>query len=397
MNCRQWFYVHLVVCFLLMSSVQLSTCLAQPAGFKKLEIGSVAPDFKLPGVDDKDYQLSDFDDAKVLMVVFTCNHCPTAQAYEKRINQMYSDYCDKGVALVAISPNDALAVRQDELGYSDLGDTLEDMKIRAKDAGFKFPYLYDGETQATSLQFGVLATPHIFVFDESRKLRYKGRIDDSEVGEVKSHDARNAIDALLAGKPVPVETTRVFGCSTKWSTKRDSAKKSLEKWDDEPVELNLLSEGELPKLAKNETKKYRLVTVWATWCTECVAELQEFVTINRMYRKRNFETITISADFADARESALKTLKQNKVACTNYLFDSEDRDKLFDGLDPEWEGALPYTVLIAPGGKIVYRQHGPIDPQKLKRELADRLGRTYAVERVEEKKAKRAKQAEKAK
>ena len=394
MNFRQRFALRLVALLMLMFDWQLGTCVAQPSGFQKLEIGALAPDFKLPGVDDKDYQLNDFGDAKVLMVVFTCNHCPTAQAYEKRMNQMYTDYSNQGVAVVAISPNDALAVRLDELGYSDLGDSLDDMKIRAKDAGFKFPYLYDGETQATSLQFGVLATPHVFIFDESRKLRYKGRIDDSEVGEVQSHDARNAIDALLAGKPVPVETTRVFGCSTKWSDKRDSAKKAREKWDQEPVELSLLSEDELPKLARNETEKYRLVTVWATWCTECVAELTEFVTINRMYRKRDFETITISADFTDARDAALETLKESKVACTNYLFDSDDRDKLFDGLDPKWEGALPYTVLIAPGGEIVYRQHGPINPQELKRELANRLGRTYAVEKVEEKKAKRAKQAE---
>ena len=110
------------------------------------------------------------------------------------------------------------------------------MKIRAKEKAITYPYLYDGETQKVSLAYGVLATPHVFVFDRDRKLRYDGRIDDAEVKEPKSHDARNAIEALLAGKPVPVEKTRVFGCSTKWSDKREDARKSLEKWDAEPVD-----------------------------------------------------------------------------------------------------------------------------------------------------------------
>jgi thiol-disulfide isomerase/thioredoxin len=200
---------------------------ADPAGFKTLAIGDAAPDFNLPGVDDKQYSLKDFADAKLLLVVFTCNHCPTAQAYDDRIVQLQADYKDKGVALVAIPPNDPLAVRLDELGYTEVGDSFEDMKLRAKDRKFAFPYLYDGETQKTSLAYGVLATPQVYLFDENRKLRYVGRIDDSDIKTVASHDTRNALDALLAGKPVAVEKTRTFGCSTKWSDKREDARKSL--------------------------------------------------------------------------------------------------------------------------------------------------------------------------
>ena len=195
------------------------TALAEPPGFHTLAIGDSAPDFKLPGVDGRDYSLKDFADAKVLVVIFTCNHCPTAQAYEERIIKLATDYKDKGVAVVAISPNDPKAVRLDELGYTDLSDSFAEMKLRAKSRKFPFPYLYDGDTQKTALAYGVLATPHVFIFDQERKLRYVGRIDDAEVKTVKSHDARNALDALLAGKSVPVEKTRVFGCSTKWAEK----------------------------------------------------------------------------------------------------------------------------------------------------------------------------------
>ena len=140
-------------------------------------------------------------------------------------------------------------MRLDELGYSDLGDSLDDMKVRAKQAGFKFPYLYDGENQKVSLSYGAMATPHVFIFDEARKLRYHGRIDDSESGQaIESADAQNAIDAILAGKKVAVEKTRVFGCSTKWISKRQSAKDSIKRWSKEPVELTVASKEDILSL-----------------------------------------------------------------------------------------------------------------------------------------------------
>jgi len=317
------------------------------------------------------------------MVLFTCNHCPTAQAYEPRMNQLCADYKDKGVAVVAISPNDPKAVRLDELGYSDLGDTLEDMKVRAKNAGYEYPYLYDGETQKVSLSYGVLATPHVFIFDAERKLRYKGRIDDSEEGNPKSHDARNAIDALLADTPVPVETTKVFGCSTKWFTKRENAKQSLVKWSKEPVALTKIDIAELKAIAANDTEKLRVVNVWATWCGPCVEELPEFVTINRMYRGRKFEMVTISADAPKDQDAALKLLSKTNVSCRNVLFNSGNQDDLFETLDPEWEGGFPFTAVIAPGGKVVFRKQGQIDPDELKQVIADRVGRTFASDKVE--------------
>src|SRR6516164_11506594 len=350
---------------------------ADPPGLKTLPIGASAPDFKLPGVDGRDYALKDFADARLLLIVFTCNHCPTAQAYEARIAQLHADYKDRGVALVAISPNDPRAVRLDELGYTDLSDSFAEMKIRAKDKGFKFPYLYDGETQKTSLAYGALATPHVFLFDADRTLRYNGRIDDAEVKPVKSHDARNAIDALLEGRPVKVEKTRVFGCSTKWADKRAGAERALAKWDKEPVTLDRIDEAGVKKLAANETKKLRVINVWATSCGPCVAELPEFVTMNRMYRRRNFELITISLDDPKKTEQPLKVLKEQRVACQNYLYTGEDRDKFGDALDAKWPGPLPHTVVIAPGGKIIYRRTGPIDPQEVKKVIADYLGRTY--------------------
>jgi thiol-disulfide isomerase/thioredoxin len=348
-----------------------------------LKIGATAPDFSLPGVDPlthtgKTYTLADFADADILAIIFTCNHCPTAQAYEERIKQLAADYKEKGVAVVAISPNDAAAVRLDELGYTDLGDSLDDMKIRARDHKFNFPYLYDGETQATSQAYGPVATPHVFLFDRDRKLRFCGRIDDHEnPANTKTHDTRDALDAMLAGKPVPTPTTRTFGCSIKWSDKRQSAANAVANWDKETAELNAIDAAGLGELVANKTGKLRVINIWATHCGPCVTEFPELVTIHRMYRNRDFELVTVSADAPDNRDAALKFLNKQHASTANYIFDKDDPYALADALGVEWPGALPFTLVVKPGGEVVYSKMGPIDPLELRRAIVDELSRYY--------------------
>jgi thiol-disulfide isomerase/thioredoxin len=217
----------------------------------------------------------------------------------------------------------------------------------------------------------------VFIFDRERKLRYNGRIDDADVKPVKSHDARNALDALLAGRPVPVATTRVFGCSTKWSDKRADARRALARWDQEPVALEEIDDAGVAKLVKNDTKQLLVVNVWATWCGPCVAELPEFVTMNRMYRRRDFRLVTLCLDEPDKKEAALKVLREQKAALTNYLVRTKDRDRFAEALDKEWPGPIPYTLVIAPGGKVLYRKSNSIDPLEVKRAIVGYLGRTY--------------------
>jgi peroxiredoxin len=137
-----------------------------------LDIGQEAPAFTLEGIDEKIYTLESFAQAEVLTIVFTANHCPTAQAYEDRLIELSSAYEPEEMLLVAISSNYPGAVCLEELGYSDMGDSFKEMQIRAVDKGFTFPYLYDGLEQAAALAYGAQATPHVFVFDRDRKLRY---------------------------------------------------------------------------------------------------------------------------------------------------------------------------------------------------------------------------------
>jgi peroxiredoxin len=344
-----------------------------------LEIGRQAPDFNLPGVDGRYYRLSDFAGAKILVVVFTCNHCPTAQAYEDRIIKLTYDYKNKGVAVVAISPSDPLAVRLDELGYSDMSDTFEEMKIRAKDKGYNFPYLYDGKTQAIARAYGPVATPHLFIFDEQRKLRYTGRFDDSEKQpkQVKSNDAINAIEAILAGKKVPIEKTNAFGCSIKWANKRDSVKAAYVSWAREEVSLTKINAKEISEFVKNNTSKIRLINIWATWSEPSVKQIEQFVIMNRMYRRRDFELITISADSPSKEQAVLAALKRQQASCKNYLFAQDDIYQLMEAVNKDLLGGVPCTFLIEPGGKVIYRRLGLIEPLELKKAIVEYVGRYY--------------------
>jgi peroxiredoxin len=176
-----------------------------------LQLGQPAVDFSLPGVDGKTYSLASFKDAKILVVAFSCNHCPYVVGSEDRINRFYADYAPRGVAMVAINSNET---------EGHPGDSFDNMVQRAKDKAFKFTYVRD-DSQQVALGYGALRTPHFYVFDKDRKLRYTGRMDDNprNPGKETTHELRDAVDALLAGKQPQVPVTNPIGCNVKWKGK----------------------------------------------------------------------------------------------------------------------------------------------------------------------------------
>jgi len=173
-----------------------------------LELGQTAPDFDLPGVDGSNHSLASFADAKILIVVFSCNHCPFVIGSEDRMNELYADYAPQGVAMVAINSNETA-------GHPT--DSFDHMVERAKEKGFRFPYVRD-ESQQVALAYGALRTPHFYVFDAERRLRYTGRMDDNprQAGEETTRELRDALDALLIGDEPPVALTNPIGCNVKW-------------------------------------------------------------------------------------------------------------------------------------------------------------------------------------
>jgi peroxiredoxin len=339
-----------------------------------LKIGAQAPDFNLPGIDGKLHSLKEYGSSKVLAIVFTCDHCPVAQMYEQRIKKLAADFRERGVAVVAIMPNDPKAVHLSELGHTDVGDTLTEMKIRAEYRHFNFPYLSDGATQAVALKYGPTATPHVFIFDQQRKLRYQGRIDSNQREElVTKHEARDAIEALLAGRPVAVENTPAVGCSTKWAYKEAGAGQEISQTDQETVRVEMAGVDQMKQLRKNGTDKFVLVNFWATWCEPCVEEFPELQKMYRMYRKRPFEVVTVSINAPDEKKAVLAFLNEQHAPNRNYLFSVTDPAEAIAAFGTDWSGGVPYTVLLGPDGQVLYRNQGAINPLEVRRVILKNL------------------------
>ena len=365
---------------------------------KPLKIGSAAPGFNLPGIDGKQHTLADYAKADVLVVAFLSNHCPDSQASEGRVKKLVADMKGKSFALVAVNPNNPLGLRPDELGYSKYNDSFDEMKLHAKEQDFNFPFLYDGETQATAHAYGCLATPHLFIFDKDRKLRYQGRLDESRFADeasVKSPDARNAIDAIFGGNEVPVTETKVHGCSTKWLSKQDAVTKDDEKWEKGAVEVELIDAKGVAALRKNDTNKVRLFNVWATWCGPCVKEFPELVKTSRKFGLRSFEFISISLDDPKTTAEVKEFLEKKNAIVPDklkpslakegrkgnaYVFSESNSDALIAALDPEWEGPIPHTLVVAPGGKVIFRHNGQVDGEELRAKILEYMGRFYTPE-----------------
>ena len=375
----------------ILAGALLGTSISQAAPeVKTIAIGAQAPDFKLEGTDGKTYTLDSFKDSKYLVLSFTCNHCPDAIAARSKMSRFAADYKDKGVQVVAISSAAPEGVMIWENAFSKYDDDFESMKVVHEVEKLQHPYLYDGETQETSMAYGAVASPHVFILGPERKVIYQGHFDDGkrDPGPAKKNTVVDNIDLLLAGKPLTETKTRVFGCSTKWKWKTDLVEKDETRWQGFPVSVDALDAATAKQLAANPTKKYRLVNLWSTSCAPCVAEFPMLVNTYRRHALRPFELITISIDpkedaqkvesFIKEQHLPLARFTQKSVAnegrtTNNYHFQGEDLEKLAAAIDPEWQGPLPHSVLIAPGGEIVWRHTGEVEEQELRNTIIDAL------------------------
>jgi peroxiredoxin len=353
---------------------------------KVLEIGAPAPDFSLPGIDGKTHTLDSYADAKVLCLIFTCNHCPDSVGAAARKEQIHQDYKSKGVALVAVNPNNPGSLTPDELGYSPYNDSFEEMTPFAADYGWTFPYLYDGENQKLATACGAQSTPHVFIFDQDRKLRYTGRMDDGgrNSGPVEKSYIREALDAVLAGKEVAEPVTRSFGCSTKWLFKANNVAADQKNWEAKPVTVGDLDASLAEALRKNHSGNVRLINFWSTTCGPCVKEFPDLVDAYRRFQNRNMDFISISLDPGDKRPAVEKFLASRHAALSdrtrpslekegrttnNYHWTGGNPDTLAEAIDPEWSGALPHTLVINPAGEIIWRHTGEIDIVEVRRQI----------------------------
>jgi thiol-disulfide isomerase/thioredoxin len=195
---------------------------------------------------------------------------------------------------------------------------------------------------------------------------------------VKRSDARMALDALLAGKPVELAHTGVFGCSTKWKYKESTRVEALRKIEAQPITLDLLTPDKLKELRANANGKLLLINFWATSCGPCVAEFPDLQTTLRMYLTREFALVTVSVNATGERPEVVKFLEKQHATSRNLLFASPDTNALQAAFGAKWNTALPYTMLIAPDGKVLYRREGELDIFDLRRTILANLDIDYA-------------------
>jgi thiol-disulfide isomerase/thioredoxin len=357
-------------CLLPVAAAAAAACAAGDR--PRLARGAVAPDFALPGADGKTHSLRDYADREALVVVFTGNSCPASQLYESRISRLAHDYGNRGVAVVAINPNKPSLLQAEDFAYSDVGESLPDMQSRAAHRRLGYDYLSDGETQSVAKHFGVVSTPHVFVFDRARTLQYQGRIDDNlKENAVASSDARAAIDAVLAGRTPAVERTKVAGCAVQGL---GADEQPIVKTAAEPqVPLSMAGASELQQLRKNPTGKMLMVNFWATWCAPCAAEFPDLEATYRMYKGRQLEFVTVSVNDPAERAAVMDFLREHRATHDNRLFATSDVYGLQAAFDPQMPAAVPFTLVLAPNGDVVYQELGELTVLKLRRAILANL------------------------
>ena len=335
------------------------------------------PQFKLRGVDGSVFDSALGIGSPLLAVVFLSNHCPASQMFQGELIMLANEYRSKGFRLIAISPNDPEAIPPDELAYSDLGDSLPEMKIRAKELKYPFPFLYDGETQQTAKMFGVKVTPHVYLFDKNRKLRYSGRIGDPKNPRVQERqELRQALKALVNGDEPPIVRGRAFGSSIKWAKNREFVIKMHERYSRETVLLREVDKRTLEFIRRNKAAWPKMIYVWSISDKTKREDLLQLSAIHKIYRKRGLEWITVCIENNTQKEDVYKLLKETQSSGRNFMAHGSDISPLADLRAEKGNRITPYIALVEPGGAISHRSTDGLLPLELKRYILSTLAET---------------------
>ncbi|MBT5716722.1 MAG: thioredoxin family protein [Opitutae bacterium] len=328
------------------------------------------PPFRLPGVDGNIYDSREFKKSELLAVVFLSNHCPTSQIFQHGIISLAKEYRNQGLQVIAISPNDPEAILPDELSYSVLGDTFSEMVLRSKELQYPFPYLYDGKTQEVSKSYGVRVTPHAYLFDKNRKLRYSGRIGDPKNPDRKDRDdLRHAIISLIHGTEPVVVRGLAYGNSIKWIKDRIIVEKARSRFSRESVYLKKSNSRTLQFVRRNISKLPTLIYVWSIKDMNNRQDLLKLASIHKIYRKRGLKFVTICVDGKECFDAAKKVLVETQSSGTNYISTGTEISPVADLRSEEGFLTTPFLGLLTPEAKVYYRSNNKINSLIIKRNI----------------------------
>ncbi len=373
----------LVVTFFITPNAQSRTDIIAPA------IGQSAPEFTLKDFDDKTHSFKDHR-GRIAVVVFLSTECPFSNAYLERLRAIAGDYSKKNVTILGVNSNPA-----------ESPDQVREHALKNK---LDFTILKD-EGSRVADAYGATRTPEAFVVDGSGVLRYRGRIDNAkELARVKRNDLREALDEMIAGKPVSVAETKAFGCPIKMIKKNNAVSSSKQSGSEETgVNSPRFANSFVPQKSKAPTKrvaapgakapaatpnvallkpadfnKYKdsmkgkvlVINFWATWCGPCVAEFPEFVALDKKYRDQGVKIVGISADeITDIKRKVIPFIKAKKVTFDIVVQETDDPQEMIDVVYKDWQGTLPATFVYDKQGNMVYKRIGIIDRDELVAEI----------------------------
>lgn len=316
-----------------------------------LAIGQPAPDFTLADLQGKTHSLKDYR-GKIVVIAYIATQCPISNNYNDRMRAIATEYAGRNVLFLGINSN--------------VTEPLAEVKSHAASHQLNFPILKDEDHKVADV-YGAERTPEMFVIDPAGMLRYHGRIDNSrEIAKVNRQDLRQALDEMLAGKPVSAVESKAFGCLIKREqSAKDSKAMGAQAKNFEP-KVGTLKAADFKKYKDSAKGKVLIINFWATWCGPCVAEFPEFVAIDAKYRDKGVKLVGISADeLADIQPKVVPFIKEQKAMFDILVQDVEDPQEMIDVVDKTWSGVLPATFVFDKQGNTLYSRYGIIDRDQL--------------------------------
>ncbi len=321
-------------------------------------VGQPAPEFNITDLTGKSHALRDYR-GKTVVISFISARCPISNAYTDRIRAIANEYPKSDVAFIGVSSN--------------ADESIEEMRSYAAKNKFDFTILRDkGNVVADS--YGAERTPKVYVIDGDGVLRYQGRIDNSQNPKmVKRNDLREALNEMLAGKPISVADTKALGCLIKRVQDHQASQaKSSPKPASPQTEpkVGSLKPADFNKFKDSAKGKVLVLNFWATWCGPCVAEFPELVALDAQYRDKGVKLVGITADDpGDVKPKVIPFIKKQKVKFEIILQDTEDPQEMMDKITKDWTGVLPATFVYDKQGNLAYTKFGIIDRDLLVAEI----------------------------
>ena len=336
---------------------------------------SSLPEFELLGTNGLTYRSEDLKAKKIVCLVMLSNHCKISQRFEYLINEISEKMKQNDSILIAISPNNENAIIPDELAYSEVGDSYEEMKIRSINNRYTFPYLYDGEKQVVAKQLGSKSTPHGYLFDRKRKLVFSGKIGDyNKPTDIKESDLfKKYLDCLNDEDP-KITHTKVHGTSIKFTEDIFMADRIKKRYANETVTLRYIDEKTLKFFIEHLKGSPTIFHIWSSSVNGFRQNLIELSSIYKIFRKRGFRLLTICVD-PDKTETEIKTqLERAQLSAVNLCLKGSEVGSLMKFVPIESKSTVPFTILFGNEGNHLYSTVGGIDTLRCKKLIVNELG-----------------------